>query len=181
MSVKEFMEAADRQDLARLRDLAEEAVALEVTTARLDNEIARVRSRLNDLRQVEIPDAMAEVGMSQIKLADGSEISISNYVSGSLPKEPEKKAAAIDILESNGGEALIKNVLSVPFDKKQHNEAVNLLQRLKDEGFAASLESTVHPSTLQAWVRERVREGEPLNYETLGCFVGRIAKIKLAE
>jgi hypothetical protein len=48
-----------------------------------------------------------------------------------------------------------------------------------DEGYDPELGSTVHPQTLMSFVRDKLRAGDPVEPDKLGCFVGRKAKVKL--
>lgn len=165
--------------LSELVDLARRAVALEANVNDLEEALKTQKSALNEIKTKLLPDAMASVGQSNFTLDDGSTIAIEDFVAGSLPKEPLKRQAALLELESNHGEHIIKNEIIVQFEKKQHNEALTLAEELHDKGYDAKVQSNVHPQTLMAFVREALRNGEEINYEKLGCFVGRVAKIKL--
>lgn len=168
--------------LATLMKLAEKAVAMEATVADLEEALEAQKSALHHLKTVELPDAMAEAGLSEFKTASKAEININDFVSGSLPKEPEARDRAIKQLVEEGGADIIKNVVSVQFTRSQHNEAAALAADLRDKGYeSAKMASDVHPQTLMAFVREKLKKGEEVKYETLGCFVGRVAKIKLPK
>lgn len=165
--------------LASLQLLAEKAVALELTVKDLTEALERQSSALHHLKTQELPDAMASVGLAEFTTLGGAELTTKDFVAGSLPKEPDKRTAAMKQLEKEGGGDIIKNVISVQFEKKQHNRALSLAAELRDQGYDAEVKSDVHPQTLMKFVREKLKKGEKVEAEKLGCFVGRVTKIKL--
>ena len=44
-------------------------------------------------------------------------------------------------------------------------------------GLDPSQKTHVHPSTLKAWVKNRIEAGKDLDFDTFGVFVGTEAKI----
>jgi hypothetical protein len=145
-----------------------------------EEEMDKLRKQLNELRFSQLPDLMLEAGLTAFRLTDNSTVRVEDYVQGSLPKDKANRAAAIIVLETNGGEALIKNQVIANFERKEHNAALAIARELQDRGLAVSLQQDVHHSTLQAFVREKLKHGESLPYEKLGIFVGRRAVIKPA-
>lgn len=176
---KEFFDAPPSKDLEQVRQLAKQAVGLEQIVEGLEKELKAAKAVLLELRRVKLPDAMAEHGLSEFKLEDGSGVKIKNFVAGTLPKSPVERLFALSLLEEHGGGDLIQNDLTVSFDKKEHNRATALLEELRSAGYAAHIEATVHPQTLAAWCREKVRAGEQLDFDKLGMFVGRDTTITL--
>lgn len=165
--------------LATLVQLAEKAVALELTVKDLEEALEKQKSALNHLKTQELPDAMASVGLAEFKTDSGAELKTGDFVAGSLPKEPDKRVVAMKQLEKEGGADIIKNVISIQFAKKEHNRALSLAAELRDQGYDAEVKSDVHPQTLMKFVREKLKKGEKVEAEKLGCFVGRVTKIKL--
>lgn len=180
--VFEFMkDEKPSSDLGEVRRLAMRAVALEREVDDMERTLKVAKAALLELRRNTLPDAMAEHGLSEFKLADGSGIKVKNFVAGSLSQATIEKSAALALLEEHGGVDLIKNELTVSFQKKDHNRAVALLHDLQQQGYDATLDSTVHHSTLAAWCREKVRAGERLEFDKLGMYVGRETDILLPE
>ena len=161
--------------LDRLNRKLEEAMSLNSSIEQMEDDLKAAKKQLNFLNTSIIPDMMAELGMTSTTQR-GYEVKISEFVNGSLPKEPEKRMKAINWLENHDGGDLIKTNMTINFSKSQHNEALDLAVRITEEGFAPTVESTVHPQTLMAYARERMKNGEVLDIETLGLFAGRVAK-----
>jgi len=168
-------------DLSELIEKVNEAANVERGIKELEEMIKQQKSHLHKLRSVELPDAFAEVGMSEFVSEDGTKVKIDDFVSGSLPKDPLKREQAITHLEDIGGEGLIKDTMTVLFEKSQHNSALSVVSDLKEKGFNVDFSSGVHAQSLMAFAREKLKEGTHIETETLGLFTGRIAKIKLPK
>lgn len=167
--------------MQRMRAMAEEVIAQERLVEELENNLSDLKKQLNKLKMIELPDLMAECGMSELKTEDGVTIKIEDFVSGSLPKEFEKREAAISWLEDHDASSLIKTELTLAFEKSQHNEAMSLAAELHERGFDSSAKMGVHPQTLIAHVKERLRKGEEVPLEVLGLYAGRTAKVKFPK
>jgi hypothetical protein len=49
---------------------------------------------------------------------------------------------------------------------------------LRERGFDPSTKTHIHPSTLRAFVKERVVEGKPIDLDMFGAFVANAAEIR---
>lgn len=181
INVEEF-EATAPSSSASLKlatDLAEQAQALEADVEALEEALKVKKAELHHIRHKQLPDAMVQLGLNTFSLTNGTKVEIEDFVSGSLPKDAVKREKALATLKEAGGDGIIKDDLTIAFTKSQHNEALSLLAELEDKGYAVALESSVHPQTLMAFVREQLRDGKKIDYEAIGCFVGRVAKFKV--
>lgn len=158
----------------------EEAVALEQAVAQMEDDLKVAKKALNGLKGGRIPDLMDELQMDEVSFR-GWKVKIDDFVSGSLPKEGDRHEQAVRWLEEHGAGGLIKTDLTLAFGKSQHNEALDLAGRLEAEGLAPSVKSGVHTQTLHAFARERIRNGDPLDIEVLGLYVGKVAKMKQVQ
>jgi hypothetical protein len=171
--------SASPDALDRLNEKLGEAIELKESVDQMEADLTAAKKSLNHLTTTIIPDMMAEIGMEECTQR-GWKIKVGEFVSGSLPKEGEKREQAIRWLEDNDAGDLIKTNLSVAFSKSQHNEALDLAGDIEKRGFLPQVESTVHPQTLQAFARERLKDGQPLDIELLGLYTGRVARFKRA-
>lgn len=181
LSIFETEAPKSESDLATLVKLAEEAVALSLTLEDLEQEKKQVTSRYNQITTKELPEKLAELGMDDFKLANGATIKIKDVVAGSLPKDPEAKNAAIAYLETIDGASLIKNEISLSFDRGSDNFAKNAFALLEENGYEPVADKGVNHMTLQAFVREKLRNGDDIDVDKLGIFVGRKAEVKLGK
>lgn len=169
--------SAPSDKLEQLHELLEEAIALEGAVAQMEDDLKAARSALHALRTGRIPDMMAELQMDEVTFK-GWSVKVDDFVSGSLPKDASKRAKAIEWLEANDGAGLIKTDVSVSFGRSEREQASSLWHSLESDGLPASLVSSVHAQTLQAFARQRIRDGDPIEPETLGLYVGKVAKMK---
>ena len=165
-----------------------ETVALPVNKAiELMNELEQIdelakakRAELHQLTAFTIPDAMVAAGVSEFKAMDGTKVTIKEFLNGSLPKDPELKQKALAWLEKNDGADLIKNFVNIEFGKG--DKKVSTVQDyLEDLGIPFKHDETVHPMTLAAFARERMKAGADTPLDILGLFAGRAAKIALPK
>lgn len=180
MSVSDFdigggAEQSAPKTLETLHKFLEEAVALEELVEQQEADLKAAKGALNALKTQRVPDLMTELMMEEV-VWNGWKVKINDFVSGSLPSDPEKRAKAIQWLEAHEAGGLIKTEVKVEFGKSQHNEALAVASDLERDGFAPKVDSGVHASTLQAFARERIKNGEPIDTELLGLYTGKIAK-----
>jgi hypothetical protein len=166
---------ADR--LEQLHAALNEIIALETLVAQMEEDLRMTKAALYKAANYTVPDLMGELQLEQLSFK-GFNVKVSEFVTGSLPKDPEKRAAGIKWLEAHDGAGLIKTEISLAFAKSQHNEALSIVGKLQEEGYAPLVESGVHASTLKAYARQRIRDGDDIDPETLGLFVGKVAVLK---
>ena len=166
---------SDKMDV--LNAALEEAVQLETVVSQMEEDLKVAKKALNSLKSGRIPDLMDELEMETVTFR-GWQVKIDDFVSGSLPKDSHRLERAINWLEEHDAGGLIKTDLTLAFGKSQHNEALDLAARLEAEGHAPSVKSGVHAQTLLAFARERIRNGDPLDIDVLGLYVGKVAKMK---
>jgi hypothetical protein len=179
--LKEEAPASSDSAMQRLVAAAKEIIETEQLISQLEENLSELKSRHNKAKTIDLPDMMAECGLSEFRTDTGFRIAIEDFVSGSLPKDEGKRREAIEWLESNGAENLIKTELSMAFGKSEHNEALSLMQELREKGYSVSSKMGVHPMTLISHIKERLKNGDSVPLETLGLFAGRVAKIKPAK
>lgn len=173
--------------MGKIVELAEESRTLAEVIEQHQTALTDATTRYNFIRTEELPSAMAEAGTGMWRSQMGDiEVEMKEFVSGSLPKaddkEGEKKRkAATDWIDKNGGQALIKTTITISFDKKEHSKAKQLFAALRKQKYNVKIESGVHPQTLQAWVRERLRSGQKVAADVLGLTIGNYAAITFPD
>ena len=166
--------------LSRLRQSLAELLDMEKLVEQMEDDLKAAKQSLQLLRTGRIPDLMSEVGVSSMTIDDKT-IDLGDFVSGSLPKDPEKRRRAIAWLESEGADGLIKTEVAVEFGRNQHDDALSLSNVLRNDGYAPLVTSSIAPQTLLKFARDRLAAGEPIDFEVLGLYTGKIAKVKEAK
>lgn len=162
--------------IGRIAKLVKMQLALEARLAQLEEEQKDVARQLREIAEEELPSAMEEHGVSQLKMGDGSEITVSTFYSASIPKDETEKA--FDWLRDNRFGDLIKNVVSTTFGRNDDVKAKALVNTLSDSGYSVNQKQWVEPMTLKAFVKEQVEKGAPLPMDLFGVYIGKKAKVR---
>lgn len=167
--------AASEGELSQLARLAEEQARAEATVADLEAQLAKAREIARDYAERQVPELMDSIGISEFKTATGLKIEVAETIRASIPKALAPRA--FDWLRRNGSAALIKRTISVGFSKGEDDKADALREELGDR-FEFEDNSAVHPSTLSAFVREKLQKGDDLPLDLFGVHRQRVSKIK---
>ena len=123
-----------------------------------------------------IPTMMAEMGLSHLKLMDGSSVDVKPNYSASISIANREKA--FNWLRENGLGDIIKNEISVSFGRNEDNKAADYAALAEERGFQPTQKLKVEPMTLKALVRERIEAGKEMPTEIFNVFVGNKTTIK---
>ena len=138
-----------------------------------------LKQRKKDLEQISgevIPTMLTEMGLSYLKLADGSSVEVKTNYSATITLANKEKA--FNWLRENGLGDIIKNELIVSFGRNEDNKAAEYAELAKGQGYQPTQKLKVEPMTLKALVRERIEGGKPLPTEIFNVFIGNKTTIK---
>ena len=119
---------------------------------------------------------MSEMGLSELKLQDGSHLKFSTSYRATITEA--NKEAAFNWLRNNGLGDIIKNEISVSFGRNEDNKAADYAELAKGQGFQPTQKMKVEPMTLKALVRERIEAGKDMPTEIFGVFSENKTTIK---
>ena len=140
-----------------------------------ENHIKSLKQEKHRLSVENIPALMDEMGVERLDV-DGLTVERKMIVSASIPKD--RKDEAYSWLRENGCDDIIKNDVTCSFGKGQDNSAKNVIAILQDAGFDPATKTHVHPSTLKAFVKERVTDGKPIDLDMFGAFISNAAQLR---
>ncbi len=140
-----------------------------------ENHVKALKQEKHRLSVENIPALMDEMGVERLDV-DGLTVERKMIVSASIPKD--RKDEAYSWLRENGCDDIIKNDVTCSFGKGQDNSAKNVIAILQDAGFDPATKAHVHPSTLKAFVRERVTDGKPIDLDMFGAFISNAAQLR---
>jgi len=152
-----------------LKELEDELKADEESLKNKKKEIERISGEV-------IPTMLSEMGLSSLKLADGSAVDVKPYYAANISLK--NREAAYNWLRSNGLGDIIKNEIIVSFGRNEDNKAAQYANLAKGQGFQPTQKLKVEPMTLKALVRERIEAGKPMPTEIFGIFIGNKTTIK---
>ena len=187
MSVKQQIKMpdfeADQQDVLdksnNLKLLSNEVQKMESISTEIQDMEDKLKKRKKDLDLISgeiIPTMMSEMGLSQLKLMDGSQIDVKPFYNATITQA--NKEAAYNWLRSNGLGDIIKNEVIVSFGRGEDNKAADYAELAKGQGLQPTQKLKVEPMTLKALVRERIEAGKPMPTEIFSVFVGNKTTIK---
>ena len=151
-----------------LKDLEDELKADEESLKNKKKEIERISGEV-------IPTMLSEMGLSSLKLADGSAVDVKPYYTANI--SIANREAAYGWLRSNGLGDIIKNDITVSFGRNEDNKAAQYANLARGQGFEPTQKLKVEPMTLKALVRERIEAGKDMPMDTFNVFVGNRTKI----
>ncbi len=142
----------------------------------IEKELKKKKDYKKHLSENVLPNLFAEVGLAELKLADGRLIKVGNYYGASIKED--KKEAAFKWFRNNGFGDLVKNQISCSFGRNEDEKARGLIETLNEQGYQSSQREWVEPSTLRAFIREQHEAGRQLPMDLLGAYVGQKTTIK---
>jgi hypothetical protein len=140
-----------------------------------ENRLKQLKSEKHRMSVETIPGLMDEMGVERIDV-DGLTVERKMMVHASIPQD--RKEDAFAWLRDNNLDDIIKNDVTCSFGKGEDNVAGDVVGMLNERGFNPKTKTHVHPSTLKAFVKERVTEGKPIDLDMFGAFIANAAQIR---
>ena len=141
-----------------------------------EDNLKKTKKEFEHLSGEVIPTMMAEMGLSHLKLMDGSSVDVKPHYSANISVANREKA--FNWLRENGLGDIIKNEISVSFGRNEDNKAADYAALAEERGFQPTQKLKVEPMTLKALVRERLEAGKEMPTEIFNVFVGNKTTIK---
>ena len=167
------VEASDGE-IRRIAELANKQLDLERRVGELEEMLKAEKERLRVVQEHDLPDALAEAGISEMKLADGSRVKAEPFVTAHISKA--KADEAHTWLIDNGFGELIKREVVAKFGKGD-NKFEKAKAALLAEGVVPDTKEAVHHSTLRAFAREQIEKGTDIPTDLFGLYSGFKTKI----
>jgi len=152
----------------KLRAMEDQLKIMEEALKTRKKEIDRISGEV-------IPTMLSEMGLSQLKLADGSSVDVKPFYSATI--SAQNKDRAYNWLRTNGLGDIIKNEISVSFGRGEDNKAAEYANLAKGQGFQPTQKLKVEPMTLKALVRERIENNKDMPMDIFNVFVGNRTKL----
>ena len=163
-------------NIQSLADQVEKLNSLQERIELQEDNLKNTKKQFDHLSGEVIPTMMAEMGLSHLKLMDGSSVDVKPNYSASISIANREKA--FNWLRENGLGDIIKNEISVSFGRNEDNKAADYANLAEERGFQPTQKLKVEPMTLKALVRERIEAGKEMPTEIFNVFVGNKTTIK---
>ena len=162
-----------------INSLATQVKKLKALEDEIKNDEELIKNKKKNLEQISgelIPTLLSEMGLSSLKLADGSSVDGRQHYSATISFANREKAYSW--LRQNDLGDIIKNEISVSFGRGEDNKAAEYANLAKGQGFQPTQKLKVEPMTLKALVRERIEAGKQVPTDIFNVFVGNRTIIK---
>ena len=173
-------DSTDLLDNIEVNTIAAECIKLkrkEDEISDLEEQLKKKKEEADFISSSVIPELLAEQGLSEIKLADGSKVSVKKEFRATVPKDDTKRENALLWLRTNGLGDIIKNNVSVTFGKGEDNKAKQLLDLAAENGFQPQQKSDAAWNTLTALYQERVESGLDMPSDVFNTWIKDKTKI----
>jgi hypothetical protein len=159
-----------------LREAADKQEALEVEIAELTSKLEAKNAELRELSWTTIPNIMDGM-LGAFQLGDGRTLEVKEKIRASIAGE--KAAPAVAWLDEHGYSGLVKRQFVIEFNKEDDAWAKKFEADLRKRKKALNVvrKQTVHPQTLEAFVREQLGNGIELPISTFGIYRQRVSSV----
>ena len=178
-SLATSVEKLDQGDLTTVAGMARAIRDKEKAVNDLEQKLKDEKKALLKMTDEDLPTMLAEIGLSSMKLDDGSEVTVKQTYGASILVD--NRPAAYDWLREHGYDDIIKNTVACTFGRGEDDKASAFKAFAEKEGYVAEQETGIHHSTLRAFVKERVENGDDFPMELFGAYVGQRAIIKRSK
>ena len=166
-------------ELLTVSELATKQVELEKEIGLAEEQLKKLNEELLRVKQVELPNALAELDLSSLSLKDGTKIITGQKYYASIPKDQSERA--FSWLEAHGYDSIIKNVVTCQFGKGENEEAKDVMRELTSLGVQPTQTMSVHPMTLKSFIKDLFERGVEFPLETFGAGVITESKVVLPK
>jgi len=161
-----------------LNSLANQIKKLRSLEDQLKTEEQALKNKQREAQRISnevIPTLLSEMGLSSLKLADGSAVEVKPYYGANISEK--NREAAYNWLRANNLGDIIKNTITVSFGMNEDNKAAEYANLAQSQGFQPTQKMKVEPMTLKALVQERIENGKDIPMDTFNVFVGNRTKL----
>ena len=173
---KDQEEVLDRTE--NIKSLADQVKTLRDLEDQVKTDEELLKDKKKELERLSgevIPTLLSEMGISSLKLADGSAVDVKPYYAANISLKNREEA--YNWLRSNGLGDIIKNEITVSFGRDEDNKATTYVNLAKGQGYQPTQKLKVEPMTLKALVRERIENGKDMPSDIFNVFVGNRTKL----
>ena len=175
--VKDSKDLLDSVEVTNLADECQKLKDTEDMIKSAEQHLKDLKAKADDIGSRVIPELLAEQGLTSIKLADGSSVSVKKEYRCTLPKDDSKREQCYKWLRDNQLGDIIKNNVSVTFGRGEDDKAKQLLDLAVANGFDPQQKSDVSWNTLTALFRERIESGLDMPSDVFSTWIKDKTKI----
>lgn len=141
--------------LERITELSQQLFTAMGEVVAATESLQQAKDRQRQLEENDLPELMRELGVTDIKLKDGSAVKVVDEVQCSITEANRPRAHAWLVDHGFGG--LIKTNVIVAFARDERDAAVTCAEEIRESiGREAEVSESVHVMTLKSFVKEQL-------------------------
>lgn len=170
--------AVSDDQIREVATLARRWLEASADVAAAEENLSKKKARLEKIETIDLPEAIRETGLSELKLSTGEKVKVADDLSCGITAANAEKAFAWLIKNGNG--ALIKALVLTQFDSGDLERAQALVATLsKKKGLTVEFKRSVHPQTLKAFLKEQISQKKRIPLDLFGARTYSRATVKL--
>ncbi len=161
------------KELKDIKELIQYVQTMTAKKERLEAEVKALNERIEWFSGDIIPEFMFSMGVSEVTLDDGVEISIETKYYGNISQERAEQAHKW--LKENGFESLVKSTVGLSFGAGDEDKVdKELLTRfLSEHEINFNEKEAVHSQTLKSFIKHQMEDGKQFPYHLFGVHVAK--------
>lgn len=168
------------EDIRSIANLASMQLELEQRIEDVERELSELKKKHREIREIEIPEKMQLFNLKELKLADGTTLTIKPYYSASI--KDDNREACFRWLRENGHGDIIKHIIGAQLGAGEDERAARLSEFLSANNYNYVDKEEVNAMTLKAFVKERIQsEDDSFPKELFNVYEGKQAVIKIPK
>jgi len=177
MMLEDSIDLLDNVEVTTIADQCQKLKKLEDQILEAEEKVKQLKEKAEDISTRVIPELLAEQGLSSLKLADGSSVTVKREYRCTLPKDDAGRDLAYKWLRDNKYGDLVKSDVIVSFGRDEDHKAQQLLNLAVSNGYTPYQKNDVKWNTLTTLFRERVESGLDMPSDVFSTWIKDITKI----
>lgn len=158
--------------------LSNELIAKEAELAIQEGIVEATKKRIFALQMKELPDAMTEIGLSNITLTNGAQVKVAPFYQCSISEEEtELKTKALKWLRTNGAGALIKHEFKCALGVEAEKMVASLRGFLNRHSVPFKDGQSVNAAKLKSYMKECIEGAKPFPMDIFRGYSGKKATV----
>lgn len=163
--------------LKRVSEMADVLTAADRAVQDAERALEQAEANYRRIACEDFPDLLREVGLPEVKLADGRKIVLNDDIECGISEE--RASAAFSWLREHGFGGVIKTELKLQFSKGEEAQVGEVVAAIRALGRAPEVKDSVHWQTLKSLVKEQREAGKPPPSDVFG--VHEVSQTLVAE
>lgn len=165
-----------REQLAPLARLVQHLREQQQVVETLEEQLKGAKRELRKLEEEHIPELMAEIGLEMVTMENGQQLSVKEILYASISSK--NKPEAIRWLVDHGQGSLVREDVTVPFDKGQMELAEALVAHLRSSGYTPEVQENVNTTSVKSVIKELLEQGVDVPLDLFGAHFVKKAVLK---